>query len=53
MKQQEVNFKCHNCEHDIQYEQAQCLGCEETLEWRFIVNLDFEDKYMERYTVYI
>jgi hypothetical protein len=53
MRQQEVNFKCHNCEHDIHYEQFQCKICGLTLEWEETLRLDYADKYLEIYTVYI
>ncbi len=53
MRQQEINFKCSNCEHDIQYEQSQCMICGGTLDWPDVVSLDYADKYMEIYTVYI
>jgi hypothetical protein len=53
IKTQEINFKCHNCEHDIQYEQSQCRICGLTLEWEETLRLDYADKFLEIYTVYV
>ena len=53
MRQQEVNFKCYDCEHDIKYEQGKCETCHTTLEWVETVTLDYADKYLEIYTVYV
>jgi len=53
MIQQEIKFKCRNCEHDVQYEQSQCMVCGFTIEWEETLRLDYADKFLEIYTVYV
>jgi hypothetical protein len=53
MRQQEINFKCYNCENDIMFEQTQCRICGVSPDWYDTARLDYRDKYLEIFTVYV
>ncbi len=52
MRQREINFKCSNCEYDIKYLLDVCYHCDIAIQWKD-VELEFEDKYLEIYTVHV
>lgn len=53
MKTQEVNFKCRNCNNEVEYLRPHCQYCAFIIEWEETVSLDYEDKYLQIFTVHV
>ena len=54
MRQQEINFKCNECGHVIDYyQQGKCVICHMTITWEETIELKYQEKYLEIYTGYV
>lgn len=53
MKTQEINFRCRGCRNELLHKQQQCEVCGFLIEWEETAVLDYEDKYLQIFTVFV